>query len=430
MTTLVLGVGVSGIAAARLARSLGHDVQFFDERLDASAPSGFQPTSIAVGEWSSHLLDGVDLVITSPGFPPTSRPLRDAHTLGVPVVTEIGFALDLVDTPYLAVTGTNGKTTVTELVAAMLVDSGVDAVPIGNIGTPAADVIGATHDVLVVELSSFQLHWWTPTPIGVALVNIAPDHLDWHGGFDQYRAAKSKILDGLLPGSVIAYDGDDPVASDVVERADVDAVRVPCSGRRLPDGGNGVDHSGLVVGRDRYRVDSSDASYLVDVAIAATVAKAAGATPVGVQATIERFVPGAHRRHVVAVIDDVTYVNDSKATNPHAAVAAIGAFSNVRLLAGGRNKAIDLSALGRTDGVVHIYAFGESGPEIAAAATNPTTVHSSMLDAVKAARADAQAGDTVLLSPGCTSFDEFTSYAERGKAFEKTVRSMDEGDPQ
>lgn len=428
MTTLVLGVGISGLAAGRLARSSGHDIRFYDERIDAAVPSDLQPASIATGSWSEELLDGVDLIITSPGFPPRARPLRDAAMRGISVATEIGFALDGIDTPYLAVTGTNGKTTVTELTTAMLVRSGVDAVAIGNIGTPAADIVGEDHDVLVVELSSFQLHWWTPRPIGSGLVNIAPDHLDWHGGFDAYAEAKAKVLSNLDSDGVIAYDADDQIASEAVERSHSAAAAIPCSGTRLPPGGSGIEDGRLVIGDDHFIIDSSDVSFRVDVAIAATLAIRAGATTDGIDAAIRDFAPGSHRRRVVAVVDGVTWVNDSKATNPHAAVAASSAFPNVRLLAGGRNKAIDLTPLGSIDGVIHVYAFGESGREIASGASTPTTVHHSMRDAVMAARADANEGDTVLLSPGCTSFDEFTSYAERGRVFEETVLSMDGGD--
>lgn len=428
MTTLVLGVGVSGLAAARLALSAGHTVSFYDERIDAAVPPDLHPVSVATGVWSPDLLSGVDLVITSPGFPPSSRPLRDAAVEGIRVVTEIGFALDQVDTPYIAVTGTNGKTTVTELVTLMLTESGIDALAIGNIGTPAADIVGSAHDVLVVELSSFQLHWWTPRPVAAGLVNIAPDHLDWHGGFAEYTLAKAKVFAALDPGGVVAYDADDAVAAGVVEGSTMDVTKVPCSGHRLPNGGCGVDGNELVIGGGRYSIDSSDSSFRLDVVIAATLALSAGATHTGIASAIGRFVPGNHRRRVVAEIDGATWVNDSKATNPHASAAACAAYPSVRLLAGGRNKALDLSPLARIPNVVHIYAFGESGAEIAAAADGRATSHTSMLDAIAAARADAQPGDTVLLSPGCTSFDEFSSYAERGRVFEDTVRAMDGGD--
>jgi len=426
MTTLVLGAGVSGIAAARLARSLGHDIMFYDERLDASVPSELQPVSVACGRWSDDLLEGVDLVITSPGFPPRSRPLRDAQVAHIAITTEVGFALDQITSPYIAITGTNGKSTVTEAASRMLIESGIDAVAAGNIGVPVADLVSVNHEVLVVELSSFQLHWWRPRANAAALVNIAPDHLDWHGSFDAYVQAKAEVFRDLEPTGILAYDIDDAVVHELVSNGSVPSI--PCARDRVPFGGNGVEGDTLVVGENRFRCDLQDASYRLDLVIAATVALAMGATGEGVGRVIAAFEPGENRRRVVGVIDGVTWINDSKATNPHAAVAATSSYSAVRLLAGGRNKALDLSAIGQVPTIKHVYAFGEAGPDIVAVATRPSSLFATMAEAMEAAHSEAEFGDTVLLSPGCTSFDEFSSYAERGRVFEDAVRAMNGGD--
>lgn len=422
MTTLILGTGLSGVAAGRLAQRLGQEVVFYDERVDASIPADLESFPVSVGQWSSELLEGVDLVVTSPGFRPESPPLMAAATHDVSVVTEAGFALDNLDTPYIAVTGTNGKSTVTELANDMLVESGIDAVAAGNIGAPLSDLVGTSHDVLVVELSSFQLHWMRPNPLAAALLNVAPDHLDWHGSFAAYSEAKSRVYSFMDREGVVAFNADDTVVVELV--ADSRAIKVPCSGIRLPDQGNGVRDGELVINDVGYFSPLTDASFRLDIVVAGTVAVAAGATREGIARAIESFTPADHRRRLVATIDGVSWVNDSKATNPHAAMAAASAFESVLLLAGGRNKGLDLAPIGTVASLRGLYAFGESGPEIAAGATVPATVHRTMSEAIHAAAGDARAGDVVLLSPGCTSFDEFTSYADRGRVFSEIVMTM------
>jgi UDP-N-acetylmuramoylalanine--D-glutamate ligase len=181
MSVLVLGAGASGSSAGRLARSDGHDVAYFDENPEARSLLAMSESDFVGPPWNASFLDGVDMVIASPGFPPMAAPLRDAATAAVPIVSEAAFGLSHTESPYVAITGTNGKTTVTEAAAAMLVASGVDAVAAGNIGTPVSDVVSQPCDVLVLELSSFQLHLTSVHPIAAGLVNIATDHLDWHG---------------------------------------------------------------------------------------------------------------------------------------------------------------------------------------------------------------------------------------------------------
>lgn len=423
MTTLVLGAGLSGVAAGRLARRLGHEVVFYDDRPGTTVPADLGPAPVFHAPWSDDVLDGVTLVVTSPGFHPGSAPLTAAANHGVDVVTEVGFALAHLDTPYLAVTGTNGKSTVTEVAANILVASGVDAVAAGNIGTPVSDLVGTNHDLLVLELSSFQLHWMHPTPVAAALLNVAPDHLDWHGSFEAYAAAKARVF-SFMESGVLAYNADDEVTVDLVADAPVRAVA--CSGVRLPENGNGVRDGDLIINGVRYTPPLSDVSFRFDLVAAATIASAAGATREGIKRAIDVFVPADHRRRLVATIRGVSFINDSKATNPHAAIAAIRAYDSVRLLAGGRNKGLDLAPLTMVDSIRSVYAFGESGPEIAASTPVSASVYRTMSDAIHAAARDAVPGDVVLLSPGCTSLDEFTSYAERGRVFSEIVLAMKE----
>jgi UDP-N-acetylmuramoylalanine--D-glutamate ligase len=425
MSVLVLGAGTSGASAARLARSDGHDVVYFDDNPDAPLLFAMREDQFVGTPWNPSVLDGVDLVIASPGFHPTAAPMRDAAIASVPVVSEAAFGLSHTETPYVAITGTNGKTTVTDAVASMLVASGVDAVAAGNIGLPISDVVIQNRDVLVLELSSFQLHLAAVHPIAAGLINIAPDHLDWHGSVEAYIAAKARIFESMAGGDVLAYNADDAIVTEIVQEAR--CVTVPCSGSTLPAKGNGVHDGHLVVDGASMETSASDASFRLDLVIAATVALAAGADMNGIAGVVENFTPGEHRREIVGDVNGVVWVNDSKATNPHAAVAACLAYDSVRLLAGGRNKDLDLTPIGGIDSVGFVYAFGESAEEIAAVSSVPTAVFPTMLAAMEAAHRDGVPGDTVLLSPGCASFDEFASYAERGDVFKSFVRGIERG---
>lgn len=418
----MLGASLRGILdAARASAREGAEVLMFDleQPIDANDVDG--DVTVLPASWSTDYLDGVDRVVTSPWFAETRPPLSDALDRGIPVVTEAGFGLERITMRYVAVTGTNGKTTVTEVATEMLVESGIDAMACGNIGAPLSAIADGDAEILVMELSSYQLRFMdTLAPEAATLLNIAPDHLDWHGSFERYVEAKARVFASMAPESVLAFNADDPIVVEVVESAPCRLI--PCSGSRRPDGGNGVVAGDIVVGEHRFTTPVTDPSFLFDLVAAATIALEVGATPEGVGEVVGRFTPGQHRREIVAVIDGVTWVNDSKATNPHAAVAAARAFDNVILLVGGRNKELDLTSLTRVRGVRSIIAFGEASNEISRVAHRDVVVVSSMEDAVAKAREIAVRGDTVLLSPGCASFDEFASYAERGEVFTHLVR--------
>jgi UDP-N-acetylmuramoylalanine--D-glutamate ligase len=424
MSVLVLGAGTSGSSAGRLARSDGHDVAYFDDDPNAADKLAGAAEQLVGSPWNAGFLDGVELVIASPGFSPTATPMLDAVSASVPVMSEAAFGLSHTETPYVAITGTNGKTTVTDAVASMLVASGVDAIAAGNIGLPVSDIVSKDHDVIVLELSSFQLYLSAVHPFAAGLVNIATDHLDWHGSVEAYVAAKARIFESMTGDDVLAYNADDSTVVDVV--AGARCVTVPCSGRTVPADGNGVDGNDLMIDGVRVETSATAESFRLDLVIAATVALAAGATIDGIRTVAGNFSPGQHRRHEVGIVNGVAWINDSKATNPHAAVAASHEYDSVRLLAGGRNKDLDLTPMGQISSIRFLYAFGESAQDIAAIASVPNAVFPTMRSAMEAAHSDAVAGDTVLLSPGCASFDEFTSYAERGEAFEQFVREIQE----
>jgi UDP-N-acetylmuramoylalanine--D-glutamate ligase len=297
----------------------------------------------------------------------------------------------------------------------MLVESGIGAVAAGNIGTPVSSIVEEDLEAVVIEASSFQLRYIdTFHPRAAAILNIAPDHLDWHGTHTAYVRAKARILENMEGDDVLVYDVDDPGASELASAASI--TTVPVSGTRVPDGGAGADGSHLVVAGRRFPLPTPDPSYGADLAIAAVLAGEIGATESGIERALTAFRPGPHRREVVGEWDGITWVDDSKATNPHAAHAAASSYDSVVLVAGGRNKGLDLSGMVAPT-VRHLVAYGEAGQQIADASGVAATVFEAFDDAVEAAGGVAVSGDVVLLAPGCASFDQFTSYAERGERF-------------
>jgi UDP-N-acetylmuramoylalanine--D-glutamate ligase len=422
MTALIIGAAISGRAAASLLSSIGDKVVVYDA--DPSALAGIDADQTHGGEWNASLLDGIDLVVTSPGVPEHAPPVRDSLAAGLPVWSELELGFRHLECPVVAVTGTNGKTTVTEMTARMLVASGVNATAAGNIGDPLCGVVGRQWDVVVVEASSFQLRFVDTFHASAAvLLNVAPDHLDWHPSPESYAAAKARILERQTADDVLVYDADDHGASAIALTAV--ARLIPVSGRTGPVDGWGPRGDALVLEGLEIPLDEiprSDAVMLVDIAAAAQAALHMGATPAGVRSVATEFTPGPHRRELVGTWNGVTWVNDSKATNPHAALAAIRDHEWVVLIAGGRNKGLDVSPIPLEPNLRHVFAIGEAASELAATG-GPVTVVGSLEEAVAMADEASRPGDTVLLAPGCASFDMFRSYADRGERFAAAVRS-------
>jgi len=419
VTVLVLGAAVSGVAAARLARRLGNEVVAYDRSDEAVTMLREEGFPVHSGAWDDRSLEGVDRVVASPGFPETSAPIQRALAAGIPVVSELEFGALHLPAPYVAVTGTNGKTTITTVITDMLNASGVTAVAAGNIGTPVCDLSASAASVFVLEASSFQLRFIDRFhPVAAGIVNIAADHLDWHGTAEAYARAKARIFTNMSGEDLIVYNADDDGATAAIATAT--CATMPVSGVRVPEGGAGPSGDALVIGGRRHRVASTDPTWMVDLVMSAVIAGAVGATEEGIGSVLSSFHSGEHRRRVVARIDGVAWIDDSKATNPHAARAAASAYPSVILLAGGRNKNLDLSTVA-PDTVRHVVAFGEAGPEVAGAVDRPVTVVPDLAGAVEAAARIARPGDTVLLAPGCASFDEFESYAARGDRFANLV---------
>jgi UDP-N-acetylmuramoylalanine--D-glutamate ligase len=420
---LVCGLGVSGTAAVRVLTTLGARVTGHDERAGDPPPD----------------LDATDLVVVSPGWRPDHPLLASAAERGIDVwgEAELAWRLNPEPTRWLAVTGTNGKTTTTEMLAAMLAAAGVRSAAAGNIGRALVDAVGEQppFTALAVELSSFQLHWAPSVrPTVGALLNLADDHLDWHGDRARYAEAKVRVWAG---NEVSVANADDPAVVALVPRA---ASRVVGFTLRPP----AETELGVVAGTLVDRAFGSGP--LLDVAelqvrgphnvanaLAASALALAGGVPAdAVATTLRGFTTGAHRNVVVRTLDGVRYVDDSKATNPHAAAASLSAYESVVWVAGGLNKGLPFDDLVR-DHAARLRAavlIGTCADELGAALARhapsvPVERAESLQTAVETARGLAHAGDVVLLAPAAASMDMFTDYAARGAAFAAAVNGLE-----
>ncbi|MDN5929908.1 MAG: UDP-N-acetylmuramoyl-L-alanine--D-glutamate ligase [Pseudonocardia sp.] len=437
---VVAGAGVSGLAAARALLELGALVTVTDsvpERL-VDLPDG------AVAGSEDVLPPGTALVVTGPG----RRPDHPLTRSGVPVVgeTELAWWLGAArpEPPaWLVVTGTNGKTTTTGMLESILRAAGLDAVACGNIGYTCVDAVRAGHRVLAVELSSFQLHW-SPSivPAAGVVLNVAEDHLDWHGSMDAYAAAKARALRG--PVAVAGID--DPRAAALLAASPAPrpvgvTFREPRAGELGVVDGKLVDRA---FGPEVALCAVDDVSPggppgLTDALAAAALARAHGVTPEAVRAGLAGFRPGRHRAERVAEIGGVAYVDDSKATNPHAAAASLAAVpGGVVWIAGGLLKGASVDDLvaahaGHLRGAVVIGtdrseivgALARHAPEVPVTEVI-TGDDGPMRSAVRRAAALARPGDVVLLAPAAASMDQFRDYAARGEAFAEAVAALRE----
>ncbi len=427
MKVLVIGSAVSGRVALGLLEHEGHETVAYDA--DPRSLVGLEGRrQTHGGDWDPKLLRGIDLVVVSPGVPEHAAPIQDSLSAGLPVWSEMELAARHIDAPLIAITGTNGKTTTTDVAAEMLSASGLRTRALGNIGLPLSDAVDGDWDVLVVEASSFQLRFIDEFhPEVSVLLNLAPDHLDWHGTFDAYAAAKARIWENQDSNDVLIFDGDDAGAAEAV--ADVRVPRVEVSGSRRPHGGSGPEDGKLWIGAaalDLSSMQASSPAFLVDIAAAGEAALATGATPEAVLEVARDYKPGRHRRQEIGSWGGVLWVDDSKATNPHAAVAAIRSYPSVVLIAGGRNKGLEVAPVAQEASVRYVIGIGEAGQEIVDAA-KAGTVAANLEEAVAVADGWAAKGDTVLLAPACASFDMFDSYVQRGDLFANAVRRLKEG---
>ncbi|MGI5321703.1 UDP-N-acetylmuramoyl-L-alanine--D-glutamate ligase [Actinomadura nitritigenes] len=461
LAVCVAGLGVSGRAAARAlaargARVTAVDARDGDEQRARAAELEERGVAVRLGDGET-LPEGTGLVVTSPGWKPDAPLLAAAAAAGVEIIGEVELAWRLRPedaAPWLAITGTDGKTTVVRMLACMLTAAGHKALAVGNVGTPIVEAVAEPYDVLAVELSSYQLHWSSSlAPLAATVLNIAPDHLDWHGSMDAYVGAKAKIF---APGTVAVYNADDDTSTALAERAGGVERRAGFTLRVPRPGELGVVEE-LLVDRAFTADPAAEAAELAALAdvrpfaphnvanalAAAGLARAFGVPPEAVREGLRSFVPDPHRIQHVADVGGVAYVNDSKATQPHAAAASLAAYESIVWIAGGLLKGLDVDDLvrtcaGRLRGVV---LMGRDRHRIAEALAR----HAAEVPVVDVADTDtgamdrvvteaaglARPGDTVLLAPVGASFDMFANYPARGEAFIAAVeRLAAAGDPQ
>jgi UDP-N-acetylmuramoylalanine--D-glutamate ligase len=446
---LILGAGVTGLVVARSLSKRGALISIADDQV--SAVDGFD---VALSK--TFDVKNFDAVMVSPGWKPDHPLVTESIAAGVKIMNEVDLAwalkMDLAPNQrWIALTGTNGKTTTVEMTAAMLREGGISAIACGNVGTTVLESVenSENYDVLVLELSSFQLHWLREaTFVAVAILNIAPDHVDWHGDFESYAAAKFSILDRASTGIFSAND------SEVLTRASHWQGRKVFFSLDTPGPGEiGVVEELLI---DRaFVANPQEAAMIAEVPevvptvphsvsnalAAAGLARTVGVDHESIRRAIKNFKPGRHRIETILEKDGITWINDSKATNPHAAAASLLGTLSAIWIAGGLAKGAQMDQLIErcksrikaailigTDRELIATELRRQVPEVEIVYIETDSGYvrggasNSLMEAVvSAAKSRAIAGDTVLLAPACASMDQFISYADRGDRFASAV---------
>ncbi|WP_456385151.1 UDP-N-acetylmuramoyl-L-alanine--D-glutamate ligase [Desulfolithobacter sp.] len=471
---VVLGLGSSGLATVRFLRRLGASVVVSEFRSEEElgqedlALLDRLGVELESGGHTEKCIEDADLVVPSPGVPLDLDVLAFARERGIPVVGELALASGRLKMPVIAVTGSNGKTTVTGLIGTLLETGGMHPFVGGNIGRPLLDIFFLSpeedkqakeaeekkeqekNQVAVLELSSFQLELsgdFRPN-IGI-LLNLSPDHLDRHGTMERYAAAKARLFASQRAGDTAILCIDDPLVMETQVVADVSVLgfgeKESAQARVIPDGVrlHGVIHGQMV--DETYPLAGTRLSSRINrfnAAAAILAARVAGCPPSAIAAGLQRFTPPAHRMAEVALVGGVRFIDDSKATNTGAVIAALESCdSPVVLICGGRSKENDFRVLRESVAarVKHLVLIGEATEALEEALGDlvPAVRAGSMEEAVRKAWTLAGTGGTVLLSPACASFDMFAGYGQRGEVFENAVWSLQsekkkeesEGDP-
>ena len=436
----VVGLGRTGLAVARFLAAEGASVVACD---DASSPALKKVAAslkefavdVSLGAVPVDVPKAVDCVVPSPGVPPAHPLLLDAIEKNIPIISELELAFHFTNAPIIAITGTNGKTTTTRLIGSILQEWGKKVFVGGNIGTPLISCAGKDSNLeyLVVEVSSFQLQWIkTFRPRIAVMLNVAPDHLDYHGSMDRYRAAKERIFENQCEGDMAVLNAEDAgsallafkiqgqvclfSSSAAVEKGmflDRESLRCRAPGER--DEVYPVNHIML---EGRHNMEN--------VMAAVIVAKGCSC-PHNVIASVLASFPGLeHRMEYIGQKNGVRFYNDSKGTNVDAVARALEAVPGpIVLLMGGRNKQGNFAPLSELvrEKVREVVLFGEARHEIDQSLGGVVETRSArrLAEAIEIALGDSRRGDTILLSPGCASFDEFLNYEERGNFFKETV---------
>ncbi|MFC9625920.1 UDP-N-acetylmuramoyl-L-alanine--D-glutamate ligase [Streptomyces sp. NPDC056930] len=458
----VAGLGVSGIPAAKVLHGLGAVVTVVndgdDERSRAQAAElEAQGITVRLGDGAT-LPESTELIVTTPGWKPDKPLFTAAAEAGVPVWGDVELAWRLrgrdgrEPAPWLAVTGTNGKTTTVRMLASILEAAGLRTAAVGNIGVSLLDAVlgDEKYDVLAVELSSYQLHWAPSLRAhSAAVLNLAPDHLDWHGSMEAYVADKGRIYEGNRVACV--YNVAEKATEDLVREADVEegcraigfTLAAPGPSQLGVVDGILVDRA-FVANRQKQAQELAEVTdvnppaphNIANALAAAALARAFGVEPAAVRDGLRAFRPDPHRIEHVADVAGVAYIDDSKATNTHAAEASLAAYDPIVWIAGGLAKGATFDELvtgaaGRLRGVVLIghdralirEALARHAPEVPVVDLDRTDT-GAMSEAVREAARLARPGDTVLMAPACASMDMFVNYNKRGEAFAAAVRAL------
>lgn len=445
---LVAGAGVSGLSIAKMLSELHCDVVVADDNETARHMliEVVDVADISTAQ-AQEQLDSFSIVVTSPGWRPTSTLFVDAHRQGLEVIgdVELAWRLDQAGVfgephTWLAVTGTNGKTTTTSMLAAMMNEGGFTAKAVGNIGIPVSEALVAKNriDVLVAELSSFQLHWSpTFTPDAGVVLNLAEDHIDWHGSMRDYALAKMEVL----KGKVAIIGADDPYLVQLTSEADLSGligftVNEPATGQLGVKAGELVDNAygNNVVLASADGINPAGPAGVLDALAAAAVARSQGVAPEAIARALDSFEVAGHRGQVVAEHDGVHFIDNSKATNPHAADSALAGHDSVIWVVGGQLKGADIAPLVKkheqrikaalvlgADRAEIVAALKEHASQASVFVTDKTEPFEAMEEIVTEAFSISEPGDTVLLAPAAASLDMFKGMGQRGDLFAHNI---------
>ncbi len=453
---VVVGLGVTGMAVARFLRIRGAAVIVTDMASESDLRSEvreLQALGIALelGEHRSETFKKADLIVLSPGVSHTIKPICQARDRGIPVMGEIELASRYIQQPVVAVTGTNGKTTTTELLGDMLKCSGLNVFVGGNIGNPLIDYAGGKQDadVIVAEISSFQLDTVeTFKPRVGVLLNITADHLDRYPDFETYAASKIRLFENQQVDDIAVLNGSDPLVRSLTKNIKSRKLIYPSP--TADEKGAILNNHSITLHTDSFISTASKIRNqctldlggfkltgrhnLENACAAGLAALAAGGLPDAIQGTLNQYRGSAHRMEYVATIDEIDFYNDSRATNVDAVIRAVECFSKpVVLIMGGLDKGGDFKELRDIvpRHVKQLFVMGQASDLIRTALedTVSTATVISMADAVKQAYRAGAAGDVVLLSPGCASFDMYDNYGRRGIDFKESVAKLKRKNP-
>ncbi len=443
---LVVGAGISGIAVAAILQQKGATVTLNDNKQEQDllhdvTPARKAGVAVVLGKQDNALLDTADMVVISPGVPTSIPLIREAEARQIPVISEIEVAYQLCKAPMVAITGTNGKTTTTTLLGELMKTANDDVVVGGNIGMAlSAETEAVSADgIVVAEISSFQLERVQDfCPKVAAILNVTPDHIDRHGSFDNYRLTKERIFAKQSKDEYVVLNYDEPIVRDMANRATGTVFYFSrmvelTNGMFVKDGSIVLNWAGETTEVCPLSELQIKGNHNVENALAAcSVAFLAGVKTSDMRDVLANFQSVEHRIEFVRELDGVGYYNDSKATNPESAIKALEAFADgIVLIAGGHDKMTDLTEFMTKikERVTHLVLIGEAAGRFRAEAEKMgvapiTDMGYSMEDAVKFAHSVAKCGETVVLSPACSSYDMFNSYEERGREFKRLVHLL------